>query len=214
MNKDKQFQEIALFRYSLIASAITCTYEAPSLAQHFRNVSAKRHLHPNGKHVAVTFHSLERWYYKYRKHGLQGITPVVRSDIGKPRSLPEAAISKIHDLKEKFPYITGKAVYKKLIEAGVLNVTDTSLSTVQRFIRSNGMKRPAAGGQTVKAFEMEYANDCWQADTSRGPVITIGGKKNQTYLISFIDDALMSIERKSKKCAYDERFLSRILSWI
>lgn len=36
---------------------------------------------------------------------------------------------------------------------------------------------------------MEFANDCWQGDTSHGPVITIDGKKVQTYLIQLIDDA-------------------------
>ena len=114
MNKDEQFQKIALFRYSLIASAVVGTFEAPSLAQHFRNVAAKKHLLPDGRYVSVTFHSLERWYYRYKKIGLPGITPVVRIDTGKPRALSEAAILKIHELKEKFPYITGKAVYSKL----------------------------------------------------------------------------------------------------
>jgi transposase InsO family protein len=113
----------------------------------------------------------------------------VRADIGKPRALTETAIEKIHELKEKFPYITGKAVYGKLIEAGAINAVDTSLDTVQRYIRNNDLKPPAVNQQSVKAFEMEFANDCWQADTSWGPVIRIDGKKKQTFLIAFIDDA-------------------------
>ena len=36
---------------------------------------------------------------------------------------------------------------------------------------------------------MENANDCWQADTSHGPYLTINGKKTLTYLIAIIDDA-------------------------
>ena len=40
-----------------------------------------------------------------------------------------------------------------------------------------------------KAFEMDCANDCWQGDTSHGPIITIDGKKVQTYLVQLIDDA-------------------------
>ena len=189
MTKDERFQEIALFRYSLIASAVVGTFEAPSLAQHFRNVAAMEHLHPDGKHVSVTVHSLGRWYYRYKKLGLAGITPKVRADAGKPRALPETAALKIHEFKEKFPYITGKAVYGKLIEEGMVNAADSSLATVHRFIRNNGLKHPAVNQQAVKAFEMEFANDCWQADTSWGPIIRIGGKKTQTFLIAFIDDA-------------------------
>ncbi|MFI3308006.1 MAG: DDE-type integrase/transposase/recombinase [Mycoplasmatota bacterium] len=36
---------------------------------------------------------------------------------------------------------------------------------------------------------MEYVNDCWQCDTSHGPVITVNGEKRKTYLIQVIDDA-------------------------
>jgi transposase InsO family protein len=189
MNKDEYFQKIALFRYSLIASAVVGTYEAPSLAQHLRNVATKKHLHPDGTYVNVTFHSLERWFYRYKKLGLQGITPVKRADAGKTRVLPEQAILEIYEIKEKFPYITGKAVYKKLIEAGTINAADTSLATIHRFIKNNDLKSPAADQQAVKAFEMEFANDCWQADTTHGPIIKINGKKSQLYLIVFIDDA-------------------------
>ena len=188
MSNDKLFQEIALFRYSLIAPAVVDTFEAPSLAQYFRNVAAMSHLHPDGRQVAVTASTLQRWYYRYRELGLEGLTPSKRSDTGKPRVLSETAIHQIHGLREKFPYITGKAIYKKLIEAGAVNASDTSLSTIQRFIRNNGLK-PTPGKQDVKSFEMEFANDCWQADTSRGPIIKIDGKKSQTFLISFIDDA-------------------------
>jgi hypothetical protein len=189
MSKDEQFQKTALFRYSLIASAVAGTFEAPTLAQHLRNVAAKKHLHPDGRHVSVTFHALERWLYKYKKLGLQGITPATRSDAGKPRALSETAILKIYELKEKFPYITGKAIYRKLIEAGTVNASGASLPTIQRFLRNNNLKTAAVNQQTVKAFEMEFANDCWQADTSWGPTIKIDHRKSQTFLIAFIDDA-------------------------
>lgn len=189
MDKEEKFQQIALFRYSLIAPAVVDTFEAPSRAHYFRNIAAKKHKGPDGKYVDVTYHSLGRWYYDYKKSGLAGITPKDRSDIGKPRALPIDAIHMIHALKEDFPYITGKAIYSKLVECGAVNASDTSLSTVQRFIRNNGLKNAAENTLEKKAFEMEYANDCWQADTSQGPTIKISGRKAQTFLIMFLDDA-------------------------
>ena len=175
MSNEEKFLQIALFRYSLIASAVVGTYEAPSLAQHLRNVAAKKHLYPDGRTVDVSFDSLERWFYRYRKFGLAGITPKARADIGKPRVLTPGAISRIHELKEQFPYITGKAVYKKLIEGGSVNAAGASISTVQRYIKNNGMKSKSPNAQEVKAFEMEFANDCWQADTSHSAVIMHAG---------------------------------------
>ena len=189
MNQEEKSQQIALFRYSLIASAVAGTFEAPSIAQHFRNVAARKHKRPDGKYVSVTYHSLERWLYNYRKNGLSGITPKERLDVGKPRVLSDNAIDRIHTLKEEFPYITGTAIYEKLIEEGVVNASDVSLATIHRYIKKNGLRPADRYQEAVKAFEMEFANDCWQADTSSGPVIMISGKKTQTFLISFIDDA-------------------------
>ena len=189
MDKEDKFQQVALFRYSLIAPAVAGTFEVPSLAQYFRNVAAKRHKHPDGRVVAVTYHTLERWLYRYKKHGLLGITPKKRADTGIPRALPSRAVERIHEIKGQFPHITGKAIYKKLIEEGTANAASLSLATVHRYLRASGLKLASRNTQEVRAFEMEFANDCWQTDTSRGPVIKISGRKHQTFLIALLDDA-------------------------
>ena len=189
MDKDEKFQKTALFRYALIAPAVTDTFEAPSLAQYFRNVAAKKHLDPDGNYVEVTFHSLERWLCNYRKSGLAGITPKTRIDQGKPRALADGAIKRIRGLKEQFPYITGKAIYGRLIEEGMIDASGTSLATVHRFIKNNGMDLPPKDAKAVKAFEMEFANDCLQADSSNALTIKASGKKARTFIIGFLDDA-------------------------
>jgi hypothetical protein len=189
MSKEEKYKLIALFRYGLIASAVTNTYEAPSLAQHFRNLAVKKHLYPDGRYVDVSYHSLERWFYTYKKLGLIGITPKARADTGRSRALPNAVIERIYELRDIFPYITGKSIYDKLIEDGVANATDTSLATIHRFLRNNGLKAAAENKRQVKAFEMEFANDCWQTDASSGPIIKLDGKKTQTFLFAYIDDA-------------------------
>ena len=193
MDKEEKFQKIALFRYSLIAAAVTNTFEAPTLAQHFRNLAAKQHQYPDGSYVRVTCSALERWLYAYKKDGLIGITPRERADIGRSRALPEQAVEQMYIMREKYPHITGKAIYGKLIEEGFVDASKTSLSTVHRYIRKNDLKPVLVNANTVKAFEMEFANDCWQADTSRGPVIQVKNKKTQTYLIGLIDDSSRQI---------------------
>jgi len=188
MTEEEKRQETALFRYALIASAVAGTFEAPSLAQHFRNVASKGYQDPTGKTSHVTVNTLERWYYRYKKFGIGALEPKIRADFGLPRALPEAAIDQIYVLKEKFPYITGKAIYKKLVEDGFVNASDTSLSTVHRYLRNNGLKSRSYSGQEMKSFQMEFANRCWQADSSHGPILKIDGKTVQLFLITFIDD--------------------------
>lgn len=182
-------KELALFRFSLIAPVVNNTFTTVSKMQYFRDLASKTHTLPNGKSVKFSSMSIKKWYLNYRKGGFDSLIPKSRSDAGIPRALDEVAINKIHDIKEKFPYITGKLVYQKLIEDGYIKASKTSISSVQRYIRDNNLKRNQLAPLERKAFEMEFANDCWQSDTSHGPTIKVNGKKLRTYLISIIDDA-------------------------
>lgn len=181
--------DLALFRFSLIAPLINDTYEARSKMQFFREVAAKTHKLPDGSSEQFSSGAIKKWFLNYKNGGFNALIPKKRNDTGKPRSLDAAAIEKIHALKEKFPYITGKLIYQKMVEEGYIKVTKTSLSSVLRYIRDNNLKRNQIVPEDRHAFEMEFANDCWQSDTSHGPVIKMNNKKKQTYLIAFIDDA-------------------------
>lgn len=186
---DKNLNEIALFRFSLIAPVVNDTFDAISQMQYFRDVSSKTHTLPNGSKTKFSAGAIKKWFLTYRKDGFEALVPKTRKDMGKPRNLNLNSIEKIHSLKEKFPYITGKLIYQKLVEEGYIKVTKTSLATVLRYIRDNNLKRNQVAPVERRAFEMQFTNDCWQSDTSHGPVIKVNNQKKQTYLITFIDDA-------------------------
>lgn len=185
----KNTNEIGLFKFSLIAPVVNDTYDAVSKMQYFRDVAAKVHKLLDGRDVKYSASTIKHWYIDYQKGGFENLVPKTRKDLGKPRNLDINAINQIHALKEKFPYITGTLIYQKLVEDGYVKVSKTSLSTVLRYIKDNNLKRNQVAPVARHAFEMEFANDCWQSDTSHGPIITINNQKKQTYLIIFIDDA-------------------------
>ncbi|MBP2033986.1 hypothetical protein J2Z42_002703 [Clostridium algifaecis] len=186
---DKKLQDIALFRFSLIASVVNETYEASSISQYFREIAAKTHTLPDDTPVRYSSGAIKKWYLDYKNKGFDALIPKTRKDLGKPRNLSLDAIKKIHELKEHYPYITETLVYTKLIEEGYIKASTTSKATVLRYIRENNLKRNQIAPIDRKAYEMEFANDCWQSDTSHGPVIKVNGQKRQTYLITFLDDA-------------------------
>ena len=185
--KDELKDELALFKFSIIAPLVNDTHDFKSAMEFFRTVALKQYTLPSGKNVTFSPLTIKNWYIKYRKDGFNGLITKGRKDFGSSRSLPVQAHKYIFDLKSKYPHITGKAIYSKLIEDGIINAKDASVSSVYRFLRSNELKHIPTVER--RAFEMEKANDCWQCDTSHGPVITIDGKKVQTYLIQIIDDA-------------------------
>ena len=88
--------------------------------------------------------------------GIDALTPKTRCDVNIPRVLTKETISKIHEVKEKYPYITGKLVYQKLVEEGYIKCTGTSIATVLRYIRENNLKAKQLSGVVMKAYEMEF----------------------------------------------------------
>jgi len=188
MDSKKQ-QDLALFRFSLIAPLVNETYEAISKSQYFRDIASKKHTLPDGTVAQFSSGAIKKWFLNYKHGGFDALMPKSRLDIGKSRTMDSNAISKIHELKGTFPYITGTLIYHKLIEEGYIKETTTSLASILRFIRENNLKRNQVAPTDRRAFEMEFANDCWQSDTSHAPIIKVDGQKKQTYLITFIDDS-------------------------
>ena len=190
--KDELKNEIALFRYGLIAPVVTDTYTENSKMEYFRNVASKSYI-VNGKEEHFSSTSIKKWYLGYQKDGFKSLIPKTRNDCGTSRKLNEEVKEKIKEFKNNYPHITGTLIYKKLVDVGFINPNDISLGTVLKFIRDNSLLFNETENIDRRAFVMEHANDCWQADTSHGPYLTIDGKKVLTYLIAIIDDASRKI---------------------
>ena len=188
MDADMQ-RQMALLRFGVIAPLCNDTYDAPSKEAFCRQLAQKVYTLPNGKTRRFAAETIKNWAILYKKHGFDVLVPKSRNDIGKPRILTEPVIARIYELKEKYPHITGTLIHQKLIEDGFIKQSKVSKSTILRFIKANHLSRAELEPVDRKAFEMEHANDCWQADSSVGPIITVNGRKSATWLISFIDDA-------------------------
>ena len=181
--------EMAYFRFSLIAPVIQGTFTDPSKTAYYRRVTKNAFSLPNGKTMIYNPKTLEKWEEYYRKKGMDGLMPHERSDSGQPRVLDKNVIAEIHQLKEKFPRINATLIYTKLVEDGIINQQQVSLSSVQRFIKQNNLKCAVNPNQKDrKAFEEEYPCDMFQADTSYTCYIKENGKLRRTYLIQLVDD--------------------------
>jgi len=186
-------KQIGLFKFSLIAPVVNNCYAFRSKMEYFRDVASKEYILPNGKTATFAEGTVKAWYTDYISGGFDALIPKFRDDIGVSRSINESTQKEIIALKEQFPHITGKLLYQKLVEQGKLNITDVSISSFYRFLKANELRTTHLNTHERKAYEMEFANDCWQCDTSHGPIINMNGKKFQTYLIMIIDDASRQI---------------------
>lgn len=181
-------QSIALFRYSLIAPLVTETFTQTSAKEYMEEVSAKKYNTPYGiKEFAPT--TIKCWLCLYRKHGIDGLYPKIRSDKGKSRNLTDDAKEFIVACKLNSPKRSAKSIYQELVAKGYADFNSISLSTVQRFISHADISSEKLEPVDRRAFEFEFPNECWQSDISTGPYLTIEGKKRRTYIIAILDDS-------------------------
>lgn len=183
---DNYYNDISLFRFSIIAPIITETHGYDSINQYLDFVVQQKYYF-QGKDYKIGKTTIKRWLKLYRKEGLNGLSKKTRSDKKASRNLNNETIQRILSLREQYPKITATAIYKILIKETYIDAT-VSLASIMRYIRNNNLKAGQVCGIERRMFEMENVNDCWQADTSVGPYIKINGIKYKTYIIMFIDD--------------------------
>ena len=172
------------------------TVEGRTRHQRIHNVAAMTFLDEEGNSRQFTWRTIQTWFYRYKNHGITGMTPQPRKDKGHVRkTTPEELLEAINAAKPHFrdPRTNKRAIYRFCIEKGLLQRERIAQTTFYRFIREYELLTPDDNDNKKRlAFSMEHANQLWQADTMVGPYCGTGpspGSRKPARLIAFIDDA-------------------------
>jgi putative transposase len=170
------------------------TVEGRTRHQRIHHVAAMTFLDEEGNPRRFTWRTIQTWFYRYKNHGITGMTNRARSDKGRVRKVtPEELLQALNAAKPHFSNrrTNRRALYRFCIEKGLLHADRIAQTTFYRFIREYDLLAPQAEEDNRKrlAFSMKYANQLWQADTMFGPYADSGTGRKQTKLIAFIDDA-------------------------
>lgn len=189
MTQDEK-HTLALMRYGAIAPLISGTKdEYQNLSEYFREASRKLYPAPNGSMKHYSPDTIERWYRNYIKNGFDGLLPQSRSDSGHSRTLDSECQEFIQHLKTNYPRMPATAIYRTMLDNGLIKKTSTSESTVNRFINQLKMEKKLTSNKDMRRYERPHINEVWCGDSSVGPrLITDSGKK-KVYIIALIDDA-------------------------
>jgi putative transposase len=157
-------------------------------------VAALIFLDEEGHSRQFTWRTIQTWHYRYKNHGITGMTNQPRKDKGHVRKVtPEQLLEAINAAKPHFhnKRTNKRAIYRFCIEKGLLQPDRIAQTTFYRFIREYELLAPEDNDNKKRlAFSMKYANQLWQADTMFGPYTnTPEGSRKQARLIAFIDDA-------------------------
>jgi len=169
------------------------TVQGRTRHERVRNVAAMTFLDEDGNPRQFTWRTIQTWHYRYKNHGITGVTQQPRSDKGQARKVtPEELLEAINAAKPHFHHrrTNKRAIYRFCVENGLLQPERIAQTTFYRFIREYELLAPDNNDDKKRlAFSMKFANQLWQADTMFGPYLDAGGCRKQAKLIAFIDDA-------------------------
>jgi transposase len=181
--------QIALFRYGIIAPLVTKGITAPSeRGQFFRDAGSRTYEFIDGRTVTVSADTVYRYYRAYQNGGFEALKPAGRSDVGKIRKLDGDILAQIEYLHREYPRLPSTMIYQKLLDNQTIRKDDVSLSTITRYV-STLKKESGDYGKEYRRYELSHINEVWYGDSSVGPYLRIGKKKHKTWIIALIDDA-------------------------
>ena len=173
------------------------TVQGRTRHERIHNVAALTFLDEEGNSRQFTWRTIQTWFYRYKNHGITGMTHQPRKDKGQTRKItPEELLEAINAAKPHFhnQRHNKMALYRFCIENGLLDPSRIAPTTFYRFLREYQLLAPESDDTNKKrlAFSMKFANQLWQADTMFGPYCATGlaaGSRQQAKLIAFLDDA-------------------------
>lgn len=186
-------EAVALFRVQVIGELAARVLNHGDLANSLREL-AERRFRPPGRDVSRTYSvaTLERWYHRYRKHGIAGVTPKPRSDRGYGRALTEPEQRLLLAVREEHRSMSTKVIVRGLVGKGVLRKGVISLNSVRRLYRAHGMERQSkrydGPGKSRRSWEASHPGRVWHADVCHGPGLMIEGRRYPLRIHGILDD--------------------------
>jgi transposase InsO family protein len=188
----KRADQVALFRYGLIAELTQLPPGAPGLYRLLHQKAGRDYDIPGSLRRRVAPETLRDWLKAWRKGGFDALKPRPRGDAGVSRALPRDVQDLLVALKDEHPDLSVHLVIDRARASGkVVPELPLPTTTVHRLLtRAGVMHQDHAPGADRRRFAFEKAGELWMSDVMHGPAVAVQGKvRRKTYLIGFLDDA-------------------------
>jgi transposase InsO family protein len=204
-------EAVALFRSEIIGALCRRELDRGELHSALRDLSGQRFRppgHPLARRYGVS--TLERWYYAYKRGGLEALRPGRRSDAGRARALTDAQRELLLEIRREHPTASVPLILRTLVEDGRLEPGAVSAATVRRLFVDHGLDRVAlrdgGGRKTRLRWQAEHPMALWHGDVCHGPALKIGEQSVPLRIHAMLDDAsrfIVAIEAHSTEREVD-----------
>ena len=190
----KRIEEVALFRYGLIADLVHLTPGTQGLTELLKKKAQADYAIPHSPRVRVAAETLRDWLKAHRKGGFEALKPRPRRDLGQSRALPVEVSDLLLEIKDDNHELSVQLVIKEAQASGKVPAElPLAPTTVHRLLARAGlMKRKPDEGDPAdrRRFAFAKAGELWMSDVMHGPTVGVGGGvRRKTYLVAFLDDA-------------------------
>ncbi|MGH8301994.1 MAG: DDE-type integrase/transposase/recombinase, partial [Steroidobacteraceae bacterium] len=188
----KQIDPMALFRLSVLGPLVS----RPRLDRGeqktlLRELASKEYDIPGSRRRHIAEKTLQEWLLKYRRQGLEGLTPKGRSDHGVSKLSAEVQ-ERLLFAKRENPRRSIRVLRWMLEHEGLVARETLSRSAIHRFLKQHDLSRPsgcASEPEERRSFVAAQANEIWYGDVLHGPKVLLAGRPRKTYLVTLMDDA-------------------------
>jgi len=185
-------EAVAIFKSQVIGALTRRQLTRGELCTELRRISAQR-FRPPGSDTTRTYDvpTLERWYYRYKKGGLDALRPKPRRDKGRARELAEAQKTLLLDIRREHPTASAALILRTLVADGRLDRDAVSLTTIRRLYQEHGLDRASTpGGQKTRLrWQAERPGALWHGDVCHAPSILVDGVRRPVRIHALLDDA-------------------------
>jgi putative transposase len=191
---DKQREEVALFRYGVIAELVQSPLAPGDKERILMRQAAREWQIPGTDRHRIGRSTIRDWAEIYQAQGLEGLKPRPRSDSGSSRAIPESVLELLLALRRERPRASVQSLIRAVYLSGQLpSGLRLRRSTVYRLLAAHGMATATTPEATpnAQAFTHPHANDLWTSDIMHGPRLLVPGRREgtKTYLYALLDDA-------------------------
>ena len=198
-------EEGAIFRSQVIGPGVHRQLTRGELRGAMRELARQKFRPPGAertRHFSVP--TLERWYYRFRKHGLAALRPQPRKDAGRAKALDEQQKQLVCDVRREHPSASAELIVATLVRQGRVREGVVSAATVRRLLTERGLDRVSLRGTSEglerRRWEAAYPGALWHGDVCHGPVLTGGAKSTPLRIHALLDDRsryVLALEARS-----------------
>lgn len=192
----KSIHPLALFRLMILGPLTSrADIQYGEIRNIARELALKPYNIPGSKRTYISKDSILRWYYQWKRGGVEALEPLLRSDRGSTNLTPKLQ-ERIIQLKQEKPSRSINTIINVIEREGLVSKGKLARSSVHRYLQHHRLsKRISTSVNTIerRSFVAAHAGDLWQGDVLHGPSVPTAQGMRKTYLVSIMDDATRMI---------------------